>query len=84
MNDSRDFQDAESGRSEHSHVASQPVSFPPHPVPGGMLSRSMWNAEPQKWTAKHLGHTCYFGKRFCKSSRVFFSTLSARVESLGL
>ena len=40
MNDSRDFQDAESVRSGHSHVASQPVSFPPHPIPGGMLSRS--------------------------------------------
>ena len=40
MNDSRDFQDAESVRSGHSHVTSQPVSFPPHPVPGGMLSRS--------------------------------------------
>ena len=25
----------------HSHVTSQPASFPPHPVPGGMLSRSM-------------------------------------------
>ena len=41
MNDSRDFQDAESVRSGHSHVASQLVSFPPHPVPGGMLSRSV-------------------------------------------
>ena len=41
MNDSKDFQDAESVRSGHSHVASQPVSFPPHPVPGGMLSRSL-------------------------------------------
>ena len=40
-NDSRDFQDAESVRSGHSHVASHPVSFPPHPVPGGMLSRSI-------------------------------------------
>ena len=40
MNDSRDFQDAESVRSGHSHVASQPVFFTPHPVPGGMLSRS--------------------------------------------
>ena len=40
MNDSRDFQDAESVRSGHSHVTSQPVSFRPHPVPGGMLSRS--------------------------------------------
>ena len=41
MNDSRDFQDGESVRSGHSHVASQPVSFTPHPDPGGMLSRSL-------------------------------------------
>ena len=40
MNDSRDFQDAESVRSGHSHVTSQLVSFPPHPIPEGMLSRS--------------------------------------------
>ena len=40
-NDSRDFQDAESVRSGHSHVTSQPVSFPPHPTPGGMLIRSI-------------------------------------------
>ena len=40
MNDSRDFQDAESVRSGHSHVTSQPVSFPPHPIPEGMLRRS--------------------------------------------
>ena len=41
MNDSKDFQDAESVRSGNSHVTSQPVSFPPHPIPGGMLSRSI-------------------------------------------
>ena len=41
MNDSRDFQDAESIRSGNSHVASRPVSFPPHPIPEGMLSRSI-------------------------------------------
>ena len=40
MNDSKDVQDAESIRSGNSHVTSRPVSFPPHPVPGGMLSRS--------------------------------------------
>ena len=75
MNDSRDFQDAESVRSGHSHVTSQPVSFPPHPIHR--------NAEPQRRAAKHLGHTWYIGKRFCKSSRVFFSTLSAGIESMG-
>ena len=41
MNDSRDFQDAELVRSGHSHVASQPVFFPPHPDPGGLLSLSL-------------------------------------------
>ena len=56
MNDSRDFQDSESVRSGHSHVASQPVSFPPHPVPGGMLSRSTGmpsrkNGPPSIWDA---------------------------------
>ena len=40
MNDSRDFQDAESVRSGHSHVTSRPVSFPPHPIPQGMLRHS--------------------------------------------
>ena len=41
MNDSTDFQDAESVRSGQSHVTSQPVTFPLHPIPGGMLSRSI-------------------------------------------
>ena len=41
MNDSRDFQDAESVRSGQSHVTSQPVFCPPLPDPGGMLSRSL-------------------------------------------
>ena len=54
MNASRDFQDAESVRSGHSHITSQPVSFPPHPVPGGMLSRSIGmpsrnNGPPSIW-----------------------------------
>ena len=54
MNDSRDFQDAESVRSGHSHVTSQPVSFPPHPDPDGMLSRSLGmpsrnNGPPSIW-----------------------------------
>ena len=37
LNDSKDFQDAESVRSGNSHVTSRPVSFPPHPIPEGML-----------------------------------------------
>ena len=40
MSDSKEFQDAESIRSGQSHVASRPVSFPPHPIPEGMLRHS--------------------------------------------
>ena len=40
MNDSQDFQDAESVRSGNSHVTSQPMLFPPHPIPEGMLRPS--------------------------------------------
>ena len=40
MDDSKDFQDAESIRSGNSHVTSRPVSFPPHPIPEGMLRHS--------------------------------------------
>ena len=40
MSDSKDFQDAESIRSGNCHVASRPVSFPPHPIPEGMLRHS--------------------------------------------
>ena len=54
MNDSRDFQDAESVRSGQSHVTSQPVFFPLHPIPEGMLSRSLGmpsrnNGPPSIW-----------------------------------
>ena len=41
MSDSKEFQDAESIRSGNSDVTSRPVSFPPHPILGGMLSRSI-------------------------------------------
>ena len=40
MDDSKDFQDAESIRSVNSHVTGRPVSFPPHPIPEGMLRHS--------------------------------------------
>ena len=40
MNDSKDFQDAESIRSGNSHVTSQPGVFPKHPPLEGMLRLS--------------------------------------------
>ena len=84
MNDSRDFQDAESVRSGQSHVTSQPVFFPPHPDPGGMLSRSLGlrsrkNGPPSIWDTHGIS-----GNVFCKSNSVFFSIFSARVEPMNL
>ena len=40
MIDSKEFQDAESIRSGNSHVSSQPMLFPKHPIPEGMLRPS--------------------------------------------
>ena len=40
MNDSKEFQGAESVRSGNSHVTSQPMSFPAHPIPERMLRHS--------------------------------------------
>ena len=40
MNDSEDFQDAESVRRGNSHVTSRPVSFPTHPIPEGLFRPS--------------------------------------------
>ena len=48
MNDSKDIQDAESVRSGNSSVTSRPVSFPPHPIPEGMLRHSFVSARAAK------------------------------------
>ena len=40
MNDSQEFQDAESVRSGNSHVTNQPMLLPTHPIPEGMLRPS--------------------------------------------
>ena len=81
INDSKDFQDAESIHSGNSHVTSRPVSFPPHRIPEGMLRHSFVTV-PQRRAAKHLGHTWYIGKRFCKTRCVIISTLSPRIASM--
>ena len=84
LNDSRDFQDAESVRSGLSQVTSQPLFFPSFQDPGGMLSRSLGmpsrnDRPPSIWDTHGIS-----GNGFCKSNGVFFSTLSARVQSKGL
>ena len=40
LNDSKDFQDAESVRSGNSHVTSQPMLFPTQPIPEDLLRHS--------------------------------------------
>ena len=75
INDSRDFQDTESVRSGHSHVTSQPVSFPPHPVPCGLRSRSLledvWS-DLCYWSAQELNPGKCRGTRNCSSGANFW------------
>ena len=83
MNDSRDFQDAESARSGQSHVTSQQAFFPGHPDLDGLLSSSLGmpsrnDVPPSIWDTHDK-----IGKRFCKSNGVLFNTSAGRVESLG-
>ena len=82
MNDSKDFQDAESVRSGNSHVTSRPVSFPPHPIPEWMLRHSFVSPRrkegpPSIWDTHGIS-----GNVFCKSTCIFISSLSSRIESM--
>ena len=79
MNDSKDFQDAESVRSGNSHVTNQPGLFPKHLVFEGML-RPSFVSPRHTWAAKYLGYIRYIRKRFCKSTGFLFSSLSSRIE----
>ena len=82
MSDSKDFQDAESVRSGNSHVTSRPVSFPPHPIPQGMLRHSVVSPSrkegpPSIWDTHGIS-----GNVFCKSTCIFISSLSSRIASM--
>ena len=75
MNDSRDFQDAESVRSGHSHVTSQPESFPRHPIPEGMLSRSIGmpsrkDGPPSIWDTHSISGNVFAGPVVSSTERV--------------
>ena len=59
MNDSKDFQDAESMRSGNSHVTSRPVSFPPHPIPEGMLRLSFVTPSRREGLPRFGTHMVY-------------------------
>ena len=80
MTDSKDFQDAESVRSGHSHVTSQPMFFPKHPPFEGLLRPSFvsprrTDGPPNIWDTSSIS-----GNVFCKSTSFLFSSLSSRIE----
>ena len=61
MNDSRDFQDAESVRSGHSHLASQPVFFPSFQSPGGIVLKECRAAKMGRQTfGTHIVYRDFF------------------------
>ena len=66
MNDSKDFQDAESVRSGNSHVTSQPRLFFKHPIPEGLL-RPLFVSPRRKEGLPDICDTPGFsGNVFCK------------------
>ena len=83
MNDSKDFQDPESVRSGNSHVTSQPVSFPPHPIPEGMLRHSFVSPSRREGPPSIWDTHGFSGNVFAESTSIFISSLSSRIESMG-
>ena len=80
MSGSKEFQDAESTRSGNSHVTSQPLLFPEHPIPEGMLRPSF--VSPRRKEGPPCIWDMVYRETFCKSRCVFCSNLSAGIESM--
>ena len=74
MKDSKDFQDAESVRTGNSHVTSRPVSFPPHPIPEGLLRQAFVSpcrreGPPSIWDTHGIsGNVFFFANPHASSS----------------
>ena len=81
MNDSQGFQDAESVRSGNSHVTSQPMSFPTHPILEGMLRPSFVSPRRKEGQLSIWDTPGISGNVFCKSTSFLFSSLSS-IESM--
>ena len=80
MNDSKDFQDAESIRSGHSHVTSQPGVFPKHPPFEGLLklafiSQRQTEEPPNIWDTSGIS-----GNVFAPSTDFFISSVSSGIK----
>ena len=74
MNDSKDFQDAESVRSGNSHVTRQPMLFPKHPFPEGLLRPSFVSPRRKGGLPDILDTLGFSGNVFCKSTCIFISS----------
>ena len=80
MNDSKDFQDAESVRSGNSHVTSPPGVFPKHPPFEGLL-RPSFSSQRQNEEPPNIWDTSgTSGNVFCTSTSFFFSCVSSRIK----
>ena len=80
MNDSKDFEDAESVRSGNSHVTSQPGVFPKHSPFEGLLrpsfiSQRQTEEPPNIWDTSGIS-----GNFFCTSTSFLFSSVSSRIK----
>ena len=80
MNDSKDFQDAESIRSGNPYVTSRSVSFPPHPIPEGMLrhsfvSPSRREGPPSIWDTHGISGNVFFFSTGASSSAPYLQEL---------
>ena len=81
MNDSKDFQDAESARSGNSHVTSQPMLFPEHPAFEGLLRPSFVSPRrkegpPNIWDTSGLSGNV-FGNPQASSSALYPQELNS-------
>ena len=80
MNDSKDFQDAESVRSGNSHVTSQPGLFPKHHPFEGMLRPSFVSPRRRDGPPNIWDTSSTSGNVVCKSTSFLFSSVSSRIE----
>ena len=80
MNDSKDFQDAESVCSENSHVTSQPMLFPKHPTFEGLLRPSFVSPRHKEGPPNIWDTSGKSGNVFANPQSFLFSSLSSRIE----
>ena len=75
------LKNAESIRSGNSHVTSQPVSFPPHPVPGGMPCRCLECRAAKMGRQAFRTHMVY-RETFLQIQQRLLQHLIRRIESM--